>query len=258
MNVETNWLKNVAGPAALDAAAAARSVYGSSTARQALLALAVLLLLPFFASLPAMFYNRVLDGVWFDFVELAVFAISFSALMALLGLELLNALRARLFFGKSALRFTLPVGLGPTPLLAYQSQDIPYHTIKSVELRRELFGVPVIPVLMHSAVVHTKDNRSIPLGYSSEAHTDAAFPFREIAAEIARRAAVPLVEQRTIWRRPRNERALAYISEIDTQNYIVDPGEIEKINARHSRLVLALASATATLLLLGIWSDVMG
>jgi len=259
MNIEANWAKTTLPRAIREAGAApVRAEYGASTARKTCLALALLLLLPFFASLPAMFYNRVADRLWFDFAELTLFAILFSTLMVLLSLELLNALRARLSFGKSALRFTLPVGLGPTPLLSYQTHDIPYHTIKGVELRRELFGVPIIPVLMHGAVVHTKDNRSIPLGYSSEAHGGAAFPFREIAAEIARRAAVPLVEQRTVWRRPRHERALAYISEIDTQNYIVDPNEIEKINARHRRLVLALASAAATLLLLGIWSDLMG
>ena len=234
-----------------------RLEYGASGFRQAFFAVVFLLLIPFFVSLPVMLYNRIYDRLWFDTWQLVLFALLFAGLMAMLALELLYAIRARLTFGKSALRFTLPVGLGPTPLLRYQSHDIPYHTIKSVELRREVFAAPVIPILMQGAVVHTKDNRSIPLGYSREAHHDGAFPFATIAAQIAKRAAVPLAEHRAIWRRPRKERALAFISEIDTQNYIVDPGEAEKINKAHRRLVLALASILATLLLLGLWSDLM-
>ncbi len=237
--------------------AAERLDYGASEGRRTVFALLFLVLAPFVVSLPVMLYHRIDNGQWSDLAQTALIALVLAAIMAMVVLELLYSLRARLTLDRTALRFTLPVGLGPTPLFAYQSHHIPYHTIKGVELRREVFGAPLMPVLMQGAVVHTKDKGSIALGYASEAKEGGAFPFAEIAGSIARRAAVPLIEQRTIWRRPRKERALGYISEIDTQNYIVDPAEMERLHVAHRRHVLALLSGLATLLLLGIGTDLM-
>ena len=237
--------------------AADRLDYGASEGRRSFFAIAFMLLAPFFVALPVMIYQRLDAGQWTELLQVLMITLVFVGVMAMVALELLYSLRARLTLGKTALRFTLPAGLGPTPMLAYQSHDIPYHTIKGVELRREVFGVPLMPILMQGAVVHTKDKGSIALGYSSEAKEGGAFPFAEIAGKIARRAAVPLVEQRTIWRRPRKERALGYISEIDTQNYIIDPAEMERLHVAHRRHVLALVSGLATLLLLAIGADLM-
>jgi len=127
-----------------------------------------------------------------------------------------------------------------------------------VELRREVFGAAILPVLMRNAVVRTRDNREISLGYTRDADDDAAYPLAEIAGEIARRSAVPLVDQRTVWRRSRAERALGYISEIDTQTYIIDQTDIDKINLSHRRLVLGLISVLATMIFLGIFADASG
>lgn len=242
---------------AASAAIPERADYGAREGRKAFFAIALLVVLPFALSLPIMLYHRLAYGLWFDVAQLAVLATALAAILAMLFLELLFSLRARLTLGKTALSFTLPAGLGPTPLLRYQSRDIPYHTIKGVELRREIFGAPLMPVVMQGAVVHTKDKGSITLGYSKEVGGDPPFPFAEIAQKVARRAAVPLVEQRTIWKRPRSDRALEYISEIDTETYIVDPAEVARLNAKHRRLVLAVGSAAATLVLLGIGADIM-
>lgn len=231
--------------------------YSAGEGRKTFFAFVFMLLLPFFVSLPFMLYQRLVNGLWFDIWQLALFAVAFAALMFLLFIELLYSVRARLSLGKTAVRFTLPVGLGPTPLLRYNTQDIPYHTIKSVELRREVFGAPLMPVLMRGAVIQTKDKGAVLLGYVSELDADPMFPFSDIAAKIAQRAAVPLVDQQTIWRRPRKDRALSFISEIDTQNYIVDPAGVDRLNVAHRRLVLSIISAVATLLLLGIGADLM-
>ena len=237
-------------------APADRLDYGASEGRRTFFAFAFLLLAPFFVALPVMIYQRLDAGQWTELLQVLIITLVFVGVVAMVALELLYSLRARLTLDRTALRFTLPAGLGPTPMLAYQSHDIPYHTIKGVELRREVFGAPLMPILMQGAVVHTKDKGSIALGYSSTGEGRRRLPVCGRSQErIARRAAVPLVEQRTIWRRPRKERSLGYISEIDTQNYIVDPAEMERLHVAHRRHVLALVSGLATLLLLAIGAD---
>lgn len=268
---ETSWearreaaAKSLHGPrggakpamgAASPSALSERSEYGATSLRQALFALAFLLLLPFVVSLPLMLFRRAADGLWFDFGALGVLTVGAVAILAMLALELLFSVRARLTLAKTALRFTLPAGGGPTPLLNYQSHDIPYHAIRSVELRREVFGGKLTPVLLRGLVIRTKDNREITIGHGLEGFDDPAFPFAEIAAEIARRSAVALIDQRTIWRRSRKERALGFISEFDTQAYILDPAEADRLNLAHRRLILGIASGLATLIILGILAE---
>ncbi|MEQ1717124.1 MAG: hypothetical protein ABL907_14240 [Hyphomicrobium sp.] len=234
---------------------AERTIYGASGRRQTIFALAVLALLPFAAALPVLLFQRAADGVWFDFANLLLAGAGLFAILAMLVIELIYSVRARLFIAKTAVRLTLPAGGGPTPMLRYASHDIPYHTIKSVELRREVFGGKLIPVLLRELVIRTKDNREIRVGASLENFADPAFPYPVIAAEIARRAAVPLIDQRTIWRRSRKERALGFISEFDTEAYILDPAEVDRLNIAHRRLVLGLASGLVTLVMLGILAD---
>ncbi len=178
-----------------------RTNYGASGGRKTAFSFLMLLLLPFFTSLPFMLYQRINHGLWFDTWQLLLFAVVFSAIMFLVLIELLFSLRAYLSLGKSSVKFTLPSGRGPTPMLRYASFDIPYHAIKAVEVRREVFGGALAPVMMRGAVIRTKDEREITLGYVSEANVDPAFPYPLIAEQIARRAGLPLVDQGTIWRR---------------------------------------------------------
>ena len=49
----------------------------------------------------------------------------------------------------------------------------------------------------------------------------------EIGQRLAQRAALQLLDQRTVWRRTRKERALGYISEFDTNSYLLDDAETE-------------------------------
>lgn len=237
------------------AAVPERIRYVTSGWRQGLFALALLIELPFLLGILHMLLRRVLDGIWIDVPGLAVIALGLAAVAVMLALELVYSVRARVKFGRAALSYTLPRNGGPTPLLRYTRADIPYHAIKNVELRSEVFGGKLAPVVLRGLVVRTKDNREYVLGHSREGFDDPAFPYAEIGHRLAQRAALQLLDQRTVWRRTRKERALGYISEFDTNSYLLDEAETESLNTGHRRLMLGLASALAALVLLGLLAD---
>jgi hypothetical protein len=234
---------------------AERMRYVASGWRQGFFALALLIELPFLIGVLHMLLRRGVDGVWFDVPGLLVIALGLSVVAAMLVLELIYSVRARVKFGRVALSYTLPRNGGPTPLLRYTQLDIPYHAIKSVELRSEVFGGKLAPVILRGLVVRTKDNREHILGHSLDGFDDPAFPFAEIGQRLAQRAALQLLDQRTVWRRTRKERALGYISEFDTNSYLLDDAETEALNTGHKRLMLGVASALVAFVLLGLLAD---
>lgn len=235
-----------------------RTDYGVSALRQTFFALCLLALTPFAIGLTVMIGRRAGDGLWYDLPALGVLAVGLGAVMTMLMLELLFCVRSRLVLGKMAVRFTLPKNGAAVPLWSYASHDIPYHTIKGVELRREVFGGKIAPVLLRGLVIKTKDNKEIVAGHTLEGFDDPAFPYGIIGEQIAARAAVPFVDQRTIWLRSRADRALEYISQYDTQTYILDPAEAERLNTAHRRILLGLSSALAAIVLLGLLAELAG
>lgn len=235
-----------------------RTDYGVSALRQTFFALCLLALTPFAIGLTVMIGRRAGDGLWYDLPALGVLAVGLGAVMTMLMLELLFCVRSRLVLGKMAVRFTLPKNGAAVPLWSYASHDIPYHTIKGVELRREVFGGRIAPVLLRGLVIKTKDNKEIVAGHTLEGFDDPAFPYGIIGEQIAARAAVPFVDQRTIWLRSRADRALEYISQYDTQTYILDPAGAERLNTAHSRIMLGLCSALAAIVLLGLLAELAG
>ncbi len=106
-----------------------RTVYEAGGGRKSFLALAFLILLPFYASLPAMLIQRLIHGLWFDTIGLMVFSAIFTALMALLGRPALSVLRSRVELGDTAVKITLPQGSGATPMLRFVNREIPYDQI---------------------------------------------------------------------------------------------------------------------------------
>ena len=54
--------------------AAGRTVYEAGAGRRTTLSLAFLILLPFYASLPAMLARRLVHGLWFDTIGLIIFS----------------------------------------------------------------------------------------------------------------------------------------------------------------------------------------
>ena len=142
---------------------------------------------------------RISHGHWDGTLGLAILAAAFAALMFLIVAELLYSIRARVELGERSLRATLPVGRGPTPLLRY-AHDIPYDRIAAVETRCEVYGGAMAPVMLRGVQLLTKDGTAVPLGSVNEACVDPAFPWTEIADEIARRAGVGVLDQGVVRR----------------------------------------------------------
>ncbi len=90
---------------------------------------------------------------------------------------------------------TLPNWRGPTPLFPYTQMQIPYKDIAGVETRREIYRYFNLPVVVHHSSFIRKDGKRFTLGYMRESSEDHAVPYREIAAELARRAGVGVIDR---------------------------------------------------------------
>lgn len=232
-----------------------RTVYEVSGGRKTFFCFVFLILLPFFASLPAMIFMRVKNGLMFDAVGLAIMATAFTILMFLIVVELLFSLRARVELGEKAVKMTLPSGRGPTPMLFYKSYEVPYDEVHTVETRREIYGGSLVPVLLKGARIVTKDGTSVPIGYISEANVDPAFPYPEIAGKIAERARLPLIDRGNVRRSFRRKFfgiKGSRVNEIDA----VDEAQIADLNRSHHNVVMGLVGALAVLMVIGIVDDI--
>lgn len=234
-------------------------VYKASGGRKTFFSFAVLLLLPFFMSLPVMIYSRLTHGLWIDTIGLAVFAACFAAIMFLLFVELLFSLQTRVVLGQKGVSLRLPSGRGPTPMLRYRSHKFDYGDVDGVETRREVYGGSFAPVMLKGAQVTKKDGETIKLGYVSEANVDPAFPYPVIAQHIADRARRPLIDRGTVRRSARAKflgiRARAQAGNPNAASDVIDEAEIENLNHRHRNVVLAILGIMALLLLVGIAGD---
>lgn len=238
---------------------APKIVYKASGGRKTFFSFAFLILLPFFASLPAMIYTRISNGLWLDTLGLAIFAICFTAVMFLLFVELMLSLRSRVVLGSKGVKMTLPAGRGPTPMLRYRSHQMDYDEIDTVETRREVYGGSIAPVLMKGAQLTKKDGETVKLGYVSEANVDPTFPYPVIAKHIADRARLPLIDRGNVRRSAREKflgiRARAQAGDPNAANDTIDEAQIAELNHRHRSVMLGLLGALAVLLLVGIALD---
>jgi hypothetical protein len=234
-----------------------RKVYEAGGGRKLALSLAFLILLPFYASLPAMLVERLIHGLWFDTVGLMVFSAIFTALMVLLGVQLYHSLRSRVEFGDTAVRVTLPQGSGATPMLRFVNREIPYTDVEAVETRRVLFGKNMAPVLLRATRLRTKDGKHVRLGNVNEDNVDAALPFPEIGARIAERAGVKVVDAGTV-RRSVEKRVLGLIGRKTAieESPPLSEAEIAELNGRHARAMRYLVAVMAVLIVGGIAIDV--
>ena len=182
------------------AQAAERRVYEAGAGRKMFLSLAFLILLPFYASLPAMLIQRLMHGLWLDTIGLMAFTAIFTGVMALLAVQLYHALRSRVEFGDTAVRITLPQGSGATPMLRFSNKEIPYDQIEAVETRRVLFGNALAPVLLRATRLRTRDGQHVRLGNVYEDNVDQAMPCPEIGAKLAERANCQVIDGGTVRR----------------------------------------------------------
>jgi hypothetical protein len=236
---------------------AGRTVYEAGFGRKLFLSLAFLVLLPFFASLPAMLVSRLIHGLWFDTIGLIIFSALFTALMALLGVQLYQSLRSRVELGDTSVKLTLPQGSGATPMLRFVSTEIPYDQIDRIETRCVLFGRTWAPVLLRATRIVTKDGRQVRLGNVNEDNVDAALPFPEIGAKIAERAGVGIVDGGMV-RRSIERRVLGLIGRKTAleESPAISEAELGEIHGRHSRAMRYLVIVMAVLVVGGIAIDV--
>ena len=240
--------------------AAGRTVYEAGAGRRTTLSLAFLILLPFYASLPAMLARRLVHGLWFDTIGLIIFSALFTGLMALIGVQLYLSLRSRVELGETAVRITLPQGgkgSGATPFLHFFDKEIPYDKIAAVETREVLFGNAMAPVLLRSTRLALKSGDHVRLGSVNEDNVDAALPFPEIGAKIAERAGVQVVDAGTV-RRSIEKPVLKFFGRKTPAEASPPLTDIEKaeINGRHARALKYLVIGMSALVVAGIAVDV--
>jgi hypothetical protein len=230
-------------------------LYHAGGGRKIIFSFVFLLLLPFYVSLPAMLYMRIKAGLWADTLGLAILALGFTIIMALVLVELLSSLAMRVEIGDTGVNMILPNSRGPTPKLAYKRHSVPFDQIAAIETRREVYGGALTPVLMLGSRILTKDGKAIPLGYVNEANTDPAFPYIEIAQKIAERAGVPITDKGSVRRCIRRKMLGLRQSEENVEE--VDAKLIEDLNKRHGKLVAGLVAVLVGLVITGMALDII-
>jgi hypothetical protein len=234
--------------------ATTRLRYEPHGVRKTAFCIVFLLLLPFYASLPAMIYQRVAAGVWLDTWGLLVIAVAFTVLMVLLVFEVIYALRAEIEIGDTEVRFVLPAGgPGAIPMFNYREQAVPYDKIRGVEHRTEVYGGTFAPVLMRSTWLRMDHDRKILLGAVNATCTDNIFPFDEIARQIAERAGIAVVDKGMV-KRPIKDAVLG-LAHGESQDASLGEAAIADVNSRHRQFVWAIVSVFVFLLAMGVASD---
>ena len=234
-----------------------RTVYEAGAGRKFFLALAFLILLPFYASLPAMLIQRLMHGLWFDTIGLMVFSAIFTAVMVLLGVQLYHAIRSRVEFGDTSVKITVPQGSGATPMLRFVNREIPYDQIEVVETRCVLFGNAMAPVLLRATRLLTKDGQHVRLGNVNEDNVDQALPFPEIGHKLAQRAGCEVVDGGMV-RRSIERRILGLLGRktaIEESPALTD-AELAEVKSRHTRTIRYLVIVMTVLVVGGIAVDV--
>lgn len=253
MSVATS--NETAPPAAAQAAdkPAPTKVYASGTLRKITFSFVFLLMLPFFVSLGPMLYARISQGHWLGTPGLILLTIAFATIMALVIVELVSSIRSRVVLGEKAVRVRLPQSRGLMSLFSYQTFDIPHDDISAVEVRREIYGGTLAPVIMKGARVCLKDGSHVKLGYINERNVDPAFPYTEIGERIAARANVPLVDigdvRRSAFRKTFGVQATPEEKDVLTE------ADIAAVNHRHGQLIFILVGVLILLVSIGIISD---
>jgi len=232
----------------------ARIVYRPGGARRFLLAMTILLLLPFAVSVPIMLIQRLGAGIWLGTGGLAALGLAFAIILALLIIQFVHALRARIVLGPEAIETTLPAGRWLTPALTYRSKTVRYDDIQAVETRGEVYGGALAPVLMQGVNLITRDGEKIQLGHVNTHCEDPALPCLSIGCEIARRAGIEVQDRGAVHRRiPQPVMGLMASVANDVP---VAQEELARISARHRQVTIGLVAAVVALLGVGLAMDI--
>jgi hypothetical protein len=210
-------------------------------------------LLPFYASLGPMLFHRASRGFVGDTISLALFALTFTAVMALILQQLIHAVRTRVTLTDQSLKVTVPaVGArGPFGNVRFITRDIPMSDIAGIDTRNEVYGGTLAPILLTSTRVNIKDGNSVVLGYTNANDQDAQMPYPMIGAEVAKRAGVKVTDHGTVARSLRSR----IMSAVSTDSTPLPQAQIDTINANHTRNLRLLVGALALLVIGGITVD---
>ena len=235
-----------------------RIVYRPGGARRFLLAMAILLLLPFAASVPIMLVQRLSAGIWLGTGGLALMGLAFAIILGLLVIQFIHALRARVELGPEAVEVTLPAGRWLTPVLAYQSRAVRYDDIQAVETRGEVYGGALAPVLMQGVSLITREGGKVPLGHVNAHCEDPALPCLSIGCEIARRAGIEVQDRGAVHRKmPQPMTGLGLMASVSSDTPLA-PEDMARISARHRQVTIGIVAGLATLLAVGLAMDIAG
>lgn len=232
-----------------------RQVWSSGGTRRIMLVFAFLLLLPFYASIGPMLFQRISRGLIGDTIALGVLGIAFSALMLLLLQQVVHAVRTRVVVDKDNTSLTVPDGgrRGPFFLFKYLDRKVPHADVAAVDTRSEVYGGSLAPILVRSTRLQTKAGEHIVLGFTNVNDQEDQIPYPEIGAEIARRAGVPVTDHGVVHRSVQ-KRVLGAASTAD-ENRPLSEAEIAALNASHGRNLRWLIVVLAILVAGGIGID---
>lgn len=230
-----------------------RRSFRAGAGRTICFSLIFLLLLPFFVSLGPMLYWRISQNQWTGTVGLIVLAVAFTAVMYLIFVELIFSIRSRVIFGETTVRLSLPQRRGLSSPFSYQVRDIPYDEIAAVEVRREVYGGSLAPVMMKGTRIRLKDGSTYRLGYVNEANADPCLPFAEIGEKIAARAGAGIIDNGDV-RRSAIKKFFGLMP-AGTEIHPITADEIRVLNGRHNSLMTVLVGTMALLLGFGVVSE---
>ncbi|MDX2307704.1 MAG: hypothetical protein NW216_05650 [Hyphomicrobium sp.] len=127
-----------------------------------------------------------------------VLAVICAALALLLANELNDALRTRVVLGSSGVEANVPAQPASAVPLRFLDRAFAYDDVETIDVRREIHGT-FVPATVAVARVTLRDGTIVPLGVTGDVDSDEAFPVRRIAAAIAERARLPLIDRSGLW-----------------------------------------------------------
>ena len=230
-------------------------VWQAGGGRRLVLAFAFLLLLPFYASIGPMLFQRVSRGLIGDAVSLGLLGLVFTVLMGLILYQLVHAVRTRVAVDAAVTSLNVPKSgtRGPFSVQGFVTHTIPHADVAAVETRSEVYGGTLAPILLTSTRLTTKAGEHVVLGYTNANDADDQIPYPGIGVEIARRTGVT-VKDHGVVHRSLQKRMLGLASTPD-ENVVVPIGALLDINVAHKRNMRLLVAGLVVLVAAGIGVD---
>ena len=219
--------------------------------------LAFLILLPFYASLPAMLARRLVHGLWFDTIGLIIFSALFTGLMVLLGVQLYLSLRSRVELGDTAVQDHAAAGAaGATPMLHFVNTRDPLRQDRRRRDARSAVRQGQAPVLLRATRLGSRTASTCGSATSTRTTSTRRCPSRRSAP---RSPSAPASRSWMPGRCAARSRSRCSSSSAARRPEASPPlTDVEKaeINSRHVRAMKYLVAGMAALVVAGIAIDV--